>query len=134
MKKKEHGMQPVLKRGTFLMVNELIFRDEETGENTKSEVDFFMLRSRRKIHEKKKGRYDRQRIQRMSQSLPERKSPPLMNMEFIDHHHNSLEDERKINHHATSKTAPIIVSPGPKAMATTGVPLSGPAFTISSQT
>lgn len=134
MKEKEHGMQPVLKGITLLMVNEFIFCNEETGENTKSKIDFFMLRSGREIEEEKKGRNDCQGIQRMSQSLPERKSSPLMNMEFINHHHNSLEDERKINHHATSKTAPIIVRPGPKARATTGVPLSGFDFTISSQT
>ncbi len=115
-------------------MNELVFRDEEAGENADPEVNILVLRRPGEVQKKKKRRQHRKRIQRMTVSLPRRQSPLLMNNELVHDHHESLQNKWEIENHATSKTQPMMVSPGPNAIATTGVPFSGSLFTISAQT
>lgn len=134
MKNKEQGVEPVLKSRTFFFMNEFILGDEKAGKNRKTQVHEFVLPGPWKIQREQKDGQGGEAVQGMSQALPARKPPLLVDQELIDRHDDSLEDERKIDHFLTSKTPPIIVSPGPKAMATTGVPSSGGTRRISSQT
>lgn len=127
-------MQPVLKARAFLLVNEFIFGDEEAREKTKAQINVLVSRRPGKVQEIQEGREHREGIERMAVAFPFRKATLFVDDEFIDEHDDPLKDERQVKHQPTSNTAPIMVRPGPKAIATTGVPFSGGSWRISCHT
>lgn len=93
MKDEEHGVKTVLKARALFLVNELVFGDEETGENADADVDVLVFRRPGKVQEIEKGREHRERIQRMPEAFPFRKTALLVDDEFIHQHDEALKCE-----------------------------------------
>ena len=125
MEGEEDGVEPIFRRGAVVFMDEFIFRDEDRREGGEEAIVDEGVAREGDEEDEAHAEEDAESVDRMADPLPFGEAPPDMEIALVkgDRQRLQSEGEKAQDPHIFSKMMPVMLSPGPKARPTIGVPV-----------